>query len=211
MGTSVLTGSSLVTTPKQTPTTPSPSNREAPHIYQITQGSQTFLIDTTNIEFRESLNLGSTRTGIASFRTTLLKHTEWVDIESPNSDPAIQAGGHELGEYLRSKIEANPQRAARLAAARKRAAQSLSEAHGTPGKANSLAELRMQAGLSQAQLAQRMNTQQPGVARWERAPAPMQFDTMQLMADALNIDVTEVAATIRRQLKGAALHADSAR
>ena len=78
----------------------------------------------TSIEFHESLNLGSTQIGTSSFRTTVLKHAEWVDIESSNGDPAIQAGGHELGEYLRSKIEANPQRAARIAAARKRAAPS---------------------------------------------------------------------------------------
>lgn len=208
METSVITESSLGTTPKQIATTPSPSHRETSHIYQITQGSVSYLIDTTSIEFRESLNLGCTQIGTASFRTTVLKHAEWVNLESSNSDPAIQAGGHELGEYLRKKIEANPQRAARLAAARKRAAQSLSVAHGVPGKASSLAELRMHAGMSQAQLAQKMNTQQPGIARWERAPASMQFDTMQLMANALNIEVTEVAATIHRQQTGAEHHAD---
>jgi len=206
----VITESSSDTTRTTMSITHSPSVQEKRRTLQIIQGSQSYAVDMSSMEFHEShesLDLGGVKLGRATFRAQLQASDHWVDLDAQSDDPAIKAGGHELGDYLR-KIEGNPERAARLANARKRIAQSLSNAH-NGGLANSLAELRMRGGMSQSQLAQKMNTQQPGVARWERSPKAMQFETMKMMADALGIGVSEVASVIDRQMNSSeVVHAD---
>ena len=162
------------------------------------------------IEYQESLDMGSVGLGSATFRAQLLKRDKWIELGGLSDDPVIQSGGHELGEYLSQKIEANPERAARLVNARKRMAESIAQSNDTVTQASSLAELRLRAGLSQSQLALRMQTHQPGIARWEKMPSTMQFDTMQSMARALGLGVQIIAATIDRQLTVGAAHADSA-
>lgn len=54
------------------------------------------------------------------------QEVEQQALDDLSSDPAIRAGGHELGDYLR-RIKRNPARAAALANARQRLAQSMSK------------------------------------------------------------------------------------
>lgn len=61
-----------------------------------------------------------------------------------------------------------------------------------------LAVLRLRAGLSQRALADKMGVKQPHVARLEKEPTKMNYETMDRMARALGVDVTTVAAAIQR-------------
>lgn len=59
-----------------------------------------------------------------------------------------------------------------------------------------VAALRFKAGLSQQQLADRMATQQPNIARWERQPEQMTVVTIRKLAGALEIDTQELFLAI---------------
>lgn len=69
----------------------------------------------------------------------------------------------------------------------------------TYGKRTGLLALRMQAGLSQTELAQRMGTHQPSIARWERAPMSMSAQNMNAMAIALGVPAVDVFTAIQEQ------------
>lgn len=157
--------------------------------------------------FQKSLGFGSTETGIATFRAMLVKDGALESLPIDHTDPAIQTGGLEVGEYLR-RVERNPARAAAMARARQRLAQSINASTDTQGAATvncaSLAALRLQAGLSQAQLATRMGTHQPAIARWERNPSAMQHANMKAFAVALGCTVGAVADAIDKQTSSTA-------
>jgi plasmid maintenance system antidote protein VapI len=88
-----------------------------------------------------------------------------------------------------AKVEADPRKAAALAGARERA--------GLRAQANgrsTLTALRLSARLSQTQLAEKMKTQQPNIARWEREPKNMTADTVYKLAEALGVSAATVLA-----------------
>lgn len=153
------------------------------------------LLDTSNIEFQKALDLGSSQTGRAIVRATLFVHDKWVDINQLSSDPAILNGGTEAGGYF-ARRQRDPGRAARMAKARQKLGQVLDA---TYGERIGLAGLRFKAGLSQVELAKRMNTQQPSVARWERFPETMRYESIESLANALGVDPVEVFAAIKAQ------------
>lgn len=97
-----------------------------------------------------------------------------------HSLPALQAGQLAAADYL-AQVEADPRRAAALARARVRAGRVNAAATQT------LSQLRLSAGLSQAQLAERLGTQQPNIARWERDPRNMNVETIHRFAAALGV------------------------
>ncbi|NCT82024.1 MAG: helix-turn-helix transcriptional regulator [Comamonadaceae bacterium] len=59
-----------------------------------------------------------------------------------------------------------------------------------------LAELRLEAGLSQADVAKAMQTHQPNVARQERRPGDLHLSALRLWAAVLGCDVTKVMAAV---------------
>ena len=62
-----------------------------------------------------------------------------------------------------------------------------------PGRENSLAALRIHAGLSQRALADRLGVSQPMVAKWEREDAPnMQLSTIKKLAAALSVELPKL-------------------
>lgn len=62
-----------------------------------------------------------------------------------------------------------------------------------PEHKNSLATLRMAAGLTQRELGNRLNVSQPMIAKWEKGEAPnMQLKTVVSLATALSIDLHEL-------------------
>ena len=161
-----------------------------------TQPSVTLWLDTSNVQFQPTLDLGVAQTGFATFRATLYANDKWVDISnSLADDPAILRGGSEAGEFL-ARRQRDPERAKRLSKAREKLGQALVA---TYGEASGLAALRLSKGLSQTELAARMETQQPSIARWERAPQNMQFDTMEDMAHALGVELLAVIQAIKSQ------------
>ena len=92
-----------------------------------------------------------------------------------------------------TRLQANPTRAVALSKARQRVGKWLvDEKFAQKG----LAALRMQAGLSQKGLADRLGTQQSNVSRWEKAPGDMQFSSIKSLAMALNVTVDVVCQAI---------------
>lgn len=87
----------------------------------------------------------------------------------------------------RSRLERDPVKRAALARARQRIAGALSE-----GTEFSLAKLRLQAGLSQAQLASMMNTQQPAIARLEKGETDPTLSTIHKLSEALGVSAEDV-------------------
>lgn len=173
----------------------SQSQTEITHMTQITTRTGDFWIDTKTIEFQKSLDVGSAHIGKFTARATLICDTSNVDLLQLDGDPAIQNGGTEAGEFFARRLS-NPQRAERI----KRARQKLGSAlENTYGEASSLAVIRQKAGLSQADLAHRMETQQPSVARWERAPEQMTMATIEKLANALNVDSFVIFSAVRAQ------------
>lgn len=69
----------------------------------------------------------------------------------------------------------------------------------------SLSALRLEAGLSQAQLAERVETSQPHIARIERGVTDPGTETIARIARALEVDEVVIFRAVRRQLstKGA--------
>ena len=141
--------------------------------------------------------MGSTQVGEMTVRATMQVNNKWVEIDPLANDPAIVNGGAEAGTFF-ARRSRDPARATRLAKARKKLGNALA-LNSTYGTGAGLVALRMKAGLSQTELAQRMNTQQPSIARWERSPEGMSFSNMEAWAIALKVDISEVFAAIKAQ------------
>ena len=139
--------------------------------------------------------MGFVQQGHATMRATMLVHNKWVLLNPLADDPAILNGGAEASEFF-ARRSRDPVRAARLATARKKLGQTLEATH---GRRTGLVALRMKAGLSQTELAQRIGTQQPSVARWERSPEKMGFETIEAWANALGVDTMDVCLAIKGQ------------
>ncbi len=159
------------------------------------------------MEYQPCTDLGCVEMGTATFRVMVSKFNgSWAPVNDLDADPAIRSGGYELGDYL-NRVERNPARAAGLAKARQRLGRSIL-AQAESSKPSSLSALRLQAGLSQSQLAQKMGTQQPAVARFEKDPSVMQYATMSAIARALGCKVGDVADIIAHQIEVSTHYAD---
>lgn len=66
----------------------------------------------------------------------------------------------------------------------------------------SIAKLRLTAGLTQAELAALMNTQQSAIARLEKNPATLSYSGMVSMAKAIGCELSELFAAIHQQCIG---------
>jgi ribosome-binding protein aMBF1 (putative translation factor) len=193
--------SSSVTTPKETVITLSPSQIELTHTSLSQPIFKNLSVDTSSATFHTSLDLGVAETGTVVFRATLFKPD---GTQEQLKNQVEESCGTELGVYLR-RLERNPARAHALAGARQRLAQSMIQTSGSD-KPKSLAALRLQAGLSQTQLADKLRTQQPSVARFEKDPSAMQFPTMSAIAEATKTSVGTVAEIIQAQVNSAKRH-----
>ncbi|NLC36045.1 MAG: helix-turn-helix transcriptional regulator [Alcaligenaceae bacterium] len=82
----------------------------------------------------------------------------------------------------RERLSSDPKKAAALQRARRRIAQELSD-----DSEFSVAKLRLNAGLSQAELANMMGTQQPAIARLEKGQTEPQLSTIEKLAEAFGV------------------------
>lgn len=154
------------------------------------------LLDTRSAEFRKTVDMGSVQVGHVVIRATLVHHDKWVTLSTTEIDPVVSRGGETASDFLRRRL-ADPARAARVAAFRKEVGEALTDKRG--GR-ETLAALRMKAGLSQAALAEKMGTKQPNIARWEKSPAGMQFESIAKLAEALSVDVGVLAKVMQSQV-----------
>lgn len=111
--------------------------------------------------------------------------------DNASNNIAIKNGGVSLGDLLKKEM-ANPDVAARASGVRRRLGQAK--------QASGIAKLRLNAGMSQQQVADAMGVQQPAIARWERHPGGISASNMRDMAAALNMTMSDVAQAIDEQL-----------
>lgn len=98
-------------------------------------------------------------------------------------------------DSLTKAAEADPRRTAFLAQARERLANTL-----YADEPETLSALRLAAGLSQAQLAVKVSTSQPHIARIEKGQTDPSTDVIARIAQALGVDEARVYGAIRNQL-----------
>ena len=144
--------------------------------------------DTGRATFQRGVDMGAVVTGVLSVHATMLRDDQWVDMDVQH---APEVHGQDALAFSKRRAS-DPQRAARLKAMRQRIGNALDQNSQTLD----LAGLRLRAGLSQQQLAQLMETQQPSVARWEREPASMRVGNMLRLAKVLGVDAATIAVAI---------------
>jgi len=99
------------------------------------------------------------------------------------------------------RIKSNPLRAAAIVKGRQRLARVADQRN--PGF-RPLSSLRLAAGLSQAELADRMDMKQPNIARLEKKPGDPSLSTLQKLAAVLGVDIREVIAAVEATNKAEA-------
>ena len=101
-----------------------------------------------------------------------------------------------------ARLERDPKKAAALARARGRLGQAAEK-----GARPTISSLRLNAGLSQAQLAERLGTQQGNISRWEREPTELQVTTILRLAAALGVSDTVIFEIVKAAVKEQAIEA----
>ena len=109
-------------------------------------------------------------------------------IEAPNPP------GYETIDEIVAEFERNPQMSEELKHARAWIADSV-----LAGKPATLRTLRLQRGMSQAQLAEAIGTQQPYIARVESGSADLRLDTCRRLAAALGVDLNALDRALQRK------------
>lgn len=100
--------------------------------------------------------------------------------------------GYKTIDEIVAKFERDPAMKEKLRSARRWVVDTL-----LAGKPLSLRTLRLRKGLSQAQLAEAIGTQQPHIARIERGQADPQLDTCRRIARTLGVDLNTLGQALQ--------------
>ena len=100
-----------------------------------------------------------------------------------------------------ARIRNNPLRAAAIVKGRQRLAKVADQLN--PGF-RPLSALRLSAGLSQSELAEKMEMKQPNIARLEKKPGDPSLSTLQKLATVFGVDIREVIAAVEAANKAEA-------
>jgi DNA-binding XRE family transcriptional regulator len=103
-----------------------------------------------------------------------------------------------------ARVRSNALRAAAIVKGRQRLAKVADQRN--PGF-RPLSTLRLAAGLSQAELADKMDMKQPNIARLEKKPGDPSLSTLQKLAAVLRVDIREVIAAVEVTNKAEVDHA----
>lgn len=152
-----------------------------------TQPSVQLLTDTSSVVFLPTHVNSQVATGYVCFPVVF-----WVNDKVERMIHPAKVNGANVQERMR-RLEGNSARSAALASARARLGKWVGDEF--PGS-KGLASLRLKAGLSQTALAERMNTQQSNISRWEKVPGDMQYSSIKNLARALNVSTDEVLQAI---------------
>jgi len=104
--------------------------------------------------------------------------------------PEFVPAKYKTASSVTAKWEANPEKSARLAAARVRIAKTFSS------EATDLKAMRLSRGMSQAQVAKATGTSQPQIARIEAGTANVLCSTMRSLCAALSCSMVELDAAL---------------
>ena len=130
-----------------------------------------------------------------AFKTTTGKFAKVYELQIPESNVELPHGFTRIGDYV-SGLESSPEGAAHVQRARGRLATIVQG-----GDSPTLRTMRLALGLSQAQLAAKVGTSQPQIARIETGSHDPTYDTFARFARALGADVTEIVAAFREARK----------
>lgn len=143
------------------------------------------MIATTGSAF---LPLGGSHSGIYGLQITPVYIAMNQHVAGDNG-PKRGISATERGARVRS----NALRAAAIVKGRQRLARVAEQRN--PGF-RPLSSLRLSAGLSQAELADKMDMKQPNIARLEKKPGDPSLSTLQKLASVLGVDIREVIAAV---------------
>ena len=118
-----------------------------------------------------------------------------------DAPPAQPLPGTQSFDEFVSELETDPELAAELAASRQEMSAAL-----YPDAQESLAAMRLAAGLSQSQLATMIETSQSHIARMESGRNDPSTGLISRIAEALHVDPARVFRAIRKQLDAAQGH-----
>ena len=113
-------------------------------------------------------------------------------MDQPISPVRSAARGIDRNERAR-RIRSNPVRAEGIRAGRQRLERVIASLN---PESQLLSSLRLRAGLSQAELAQRLNMKQPNVARLEKRPGDLGLSMLRKLQVAFNVPLEEVIAAV---------------
>lgn len=117
-----------------------------------------------------------------------------VQFLAPGPAEAIVPNGYRTISEIVSRMERNPAVRKELPDARRWVADAM-----LGGKPVTMRTLRLRKGMSQAQLAEAIGTQQPHVARIESGQADLRLETFRRIAEVLGVDLN----TLNQALQGA--------
>lgn len=144
----------------------------------------------------ESFRLTTTSNSVAqvstSAPTVTTRPAQVIPFIAPASAEAPIPPGYKTIEEIVAKFERDPAMQEELLDARRWLADTV-----FAGKPVTLRTLRLRKGLSQAQLAEAIGTQQPHVTRIERGQADPQLDTCRRLARALGVDLNTLDQALR--------------
>jgi DNA-binding XRE family transcriptional regulator len=144
---------------------------------------------TVALSFSESLTIGRSSVGDQP------SGTDNVIVRSFDIARPVPLKNTTSLKSLTERYEANPARAALLAAARKKVSSVVYKEQPVL-----LSMLRMQAGLSQAQLATQSGLTQVTISRIERGSTDPGTQTIKKIADVLGLHIGEVCTAIANQI-----------
>lgn len=155
-------------------------------------------MNPTTAQLSESFRLTQTSDPVAKVASAASSCATWAapvlrlvasgDIEAP-----IPAGYQKIDAVI-AEFERDPQWRKELKNARSWLAETV-----LAGKPITLRTLRLRKGMSQAQLAEVIGTQQPYIARIESGSADLRLDTCRRLAAALGIDLNLLDQALQRQ------------
>lgn len=125
--------------------------------------------------------MGAVQTGTVTMRATLYQGNHWAPLESLMDDPVLLNGGMTANDFL-AQLLADPEMAEAMRYVRQEVGTAQAQHPGC-----GLAALRLQAGLSQKDQAERMGKLQPAIARWERDPEQMTVRNVHQYCESLGI------------------------
>ncbi len=134
------------------------------------------------------LPLGGFNSGVYGLKITPV----FIAMNQHVAEPRLAQRGISAAERS-LRVSRNPLRAAAMVQGRQRLAQVAQQRN---PRFKPLSVLRLAAGLSQAELAVRMNMQQPNIARLEKAPGDLSLSTLQKLSAALGADMAQVIAAV---------------
>ena len=159
--------------------------------------SEPLYSDTSTLVFRTTDEKDGYTTGVGGLPFVMWINNQ-VQIVQQILDPAPRSAsvGFVTAAERGRKLAKDSRRSAALQRARQRVGNWMASEQ---LEGSGLVALRLKAGLSQTELARRLDMQQPNLSRLEKGLVDPKLSTLQQLAEALGVDLGSVAAAVALQ------------